>query len=284
MHENGKRILDDTFEGSKKTVETTDIQITREEKNSPISLEDERERRIKQIEYEIKKVRVSKYVNVLLVPGIVFAIITFCSVGPWYDRNYGFDGSARAAFMAAIAVMIGFVVLGIAVGECVKFIKLCKINATRKSYNRLFNGIECKAQKMSSDLSNNKRLQEVADSITEAFVIEINELSRPNYKKEIFVSKRIEIVATEIRCGGVTVLNFNYGRLAELNTVIERKAVALAIMEKIADSIKKQIPVDVSGNIPSINISYEYFNSDMVEATVTYKCFNGFFKEVDKWL
>lgn len=66
-------------------------------------------------------------------------------------------------------------------------------------------------------------------------------------------------------------------------TVSERKAVAQAIAENVAVRVKEQIPIDISGTLPTINVSYRYVGNDVVEAIITYKCINGFFKEVDAW-
>lgn len=77
------------------------------EKDFPINLKYERDKEIGRAQRKAKKVKVSNYVKTMLVPGVILATITFFNVGPWYDRNYGFDGSASAAFSAAICVIIG---------------------------------------------------------------------------------------------------------------------------------------------------------------------------------
>lgn len=254
-----------------------------ENKYLPTQLKQERDQKIKQAKRDAEKVNILNYVKFMLIPGVVLAVVAFLNVGSWYDDNYGFDGSAGAAFGAAIGVLIGFAILGAVLGGLVKMFKSKQADQIMQEYNEKAEEISHNATMMSSRFSNNERIQAIISKVTNKFSSAIQSANRPNYEKEISLSTKIIVSATEIQYADFERLNFKFERLAELTNVSERKSVAQVIAEGVAVRIKNQFTKDPSGTTPSVSVSYRNGTNEAIEAYVTYGCVNGNYKEITQW-
>ncbi len=245
---------------------------------------------IKELKKELDEIDSLKYIKFMLIPGIVAAIIAFLNIGAWFDEKYGFDGSAGVAFAVAIAVLIGFVVLGIVFAALARLSKKNEIYRKESYYTQECKKIEDfynneitqqnhQANSMTTKFSNNSHIVSVIKTQTEYFLEKIKNENRSNYIKNIRIQHKIDVSATWI-CN----LNLVKERLDSLNTYAEKMAVSKVISEKIRENLLSMLNEDISGTPYDISIKYtENTDTHTVSAFLEYSCLNGFYEETKPW-
>jgi len=263
----------------------------------PSNLESERNTKIGKLQKQAEQVDIIKYVKFSLYAGIIFAIGAFLYVGSWYDKQYGFDGSAGAAIFAAIGVLIIFAIIGAVIGNSVKQFYLREIERVKVHYDNMLKEIEAshaesaatlsrEAAALHSKFANNEHIQTIIANATKNFIGRIQQMPRPNNRKAIECSARFSVQKSSIWYEHEQVLSFGPEgriRLRELSSAAERKAVAQVIADNVAAQVKAMFPKDPSGADTLVTVACGDDKNSIIEAVVTYSCTNGFYEDEIPW-
>ena len=243
---------------------------------------------IKTAKEKAKQTNYSQTIKTSSYIGIVFAVIAFAYVGPWYDEKYGFSGSFGAALSAAIIVMFAFVILGFIAGWVIQYKKEQYVENLKKEFDNAIIDLKNKyendcsayfsdARPLFSKFSNNHYIQEIISSLTSDFSVAIKKANRANYIEKITHNTHITIAKDHI--GN---LDFRKERLSELTTE-EISAAAQVIGESVKNNIIQDFPKDISGTIPTVTVKYDSNSFSGLSVIISYSCENGFFEKEKEW-
>lgn len=257
----------------------------------------ELEKSIREHEHELEKLDPLSYVKGFSAGGAVVAIAVFFLVGSWYDKVYGFDGSAGAAFCAAIFTIIVFAAFGMAVyyaaGRSHRT-AIDRANADILKYHQEIATLTATfadgdvERALVEKFSKNSFVMSVIDKISDMLMRRIESAYRGADAKVITASVGVRVSKDSMSYGSDTYaeeksVQFDSAqiRLRPLTDFEERKALIRVIAKRAGITVNDKLKRDGKTE-HRITVTYKRVY-DEVQATIIYERDNPDFRELGAW-